>query len=930
MSNGITNDTAESELSRYCVGIDLGTTNCAVAYVDSHDPEWPIRDLPLLQWVDWGQSEKRPSLPSFHYQPTEDEVAAAPLKLASDSDKPADVVGTLARDIGATRPGRRVASAKSWLCHEGVDRTAELLPWHADPDVRRLSPVEVSARYLSHIRDCWNDQFPDHPLAQQDVVITLPASFDEVARELTVEAARRAGLPRVYLIEEPQAAFYSWINRNRDAWQQQVSAGQLILVCDIGGGTSDFTLIRVRSVESADEAPVQFHRVAVGEHLILGGDNFDLALARFAESKLSEQLSPRRWEMLLAACRDAKEAMLAARPPESYTINLPTEGSRLIRGAATIELDRDEIRRVLIEGFFPDVSFDEKPTGERSGFQEFGLPYAHDPAITRHLAAFLNEHRTSGLEEGESGAVRPELVLFNGGVMQAETLRQRIVQSLVRWCSDDSADWEPTVLEHDRLDLAVARGAAYYGMVRRGVGVRIAANLGRSYYIQVSETPPQAMCLIPGKAQPGETYVADSAPLRMSIGRPVQFPLYASSTRLADHTGQLIPIQSTELTSLPPICTALSRGKRRHSETVDVCLEAELTEIGTLGLYCRDANSTARWKLQFDIRSTLETDRVAHAGAGESFGVVDEQTEAAAGHIVRDVFGPESAAEPAGVVKRLQAALEMPKKEWPPSLLRGIAEQLIQLNEGRRKSPQHEARWLNLVGYCLRPGYGVAVDDWRVGELWRRVHGGLAHRAASSRTESLILWRRVAGGLTAGQQKQLAAPLLSTLSKGGRSALAAHEQAEVWRLLGSLELLDVETKRTLGALAVRTLKDHKLVKAHDAAAWALGRLGSRSPAYGPLNCVVPAENAREWLRLIGQLDDPPASSRLAVLQLARFTGDRWRDLDAGERDSAAEWLARHGASQHYLELVRQGGSLEAEDEAAVFGESLPLGVHLVR
>lgn len=953
--------TAVETRPRYVVGIDLGTTNCAVAYVDSEQTPWQVRIFEIPQWTDWGQFERRTTLPSFHYQLTEQGRSACTAGLPWESEPPHSVVGVLARDAGSQQPGRRIASAKSWLSHDGVDRSADLLPWHGDVEVARMSPVAVSAAYLGHIRAAWDNAYPEAPLAEQDVVVTLPASFDEVARELTVAAAKQAGLPRIFLIEEPQAAFYAWIDHHRDDWQQLAAAGQTILVCDIGGGTSDFTLIRVRSAggsageNSVGDQTVQFHRVAVGDHLILGGDNLDLALAKFAEQRLSgdNPLPPRDWDRLIQACRDAKETLLGANPPEQISVTLAGAGSRLIGGARSLEISRREVAEVLVDGFFPRVDRDARPREGESGFREFGLPYASDPAITRHLAAFLSEHARAGLSEQElqqasvtgSDPGRPDLVLFNGGVMNAPQLRERIVESISGWYGDAAGHWRPTVLEANRLDLAVAQGAAYFGMVRRGQGVRIAANLGRSYYMQVADSPPETMCLIPGSAEAGQTYTPD-APLRLQVGQPVQFPLWVSSTRLADAAGTMVALQREQLSPLPPIRTVLKRGRQRSSEQITVRIETGLSEIGTLGLYCVDQDTGKRWKLEFDIRATLETDRALHRGSGEAEGIVDSETADACAAVLRATFGnagPAGRSLPAGeatvaagepiapskVVRKLREAADLDRSAWPPSLLRELWSVLMRWEAGRRQSAAHETRWLNLVGYCLRPGYGMAVDDWRVGEVWRAVHGKLAFATPGSRTESLILWRRIAGGLTAGQQQQLAAPLRSQLTGGG-GKLAAHEAAELWRLVGALECLDADVKRSLAAAGLRELGRKKAAPYHDAVLWAMGRLLTRRPVYGPLNTVVPAEVAAELLEGVMAGESEAAMRQLAVMQAARHTGDRFLDLDAAARRRALGWLRQQEAPPRYLEAVERGGQLSAQDATAVFGESLPLGIQLVR
>lgn len=917
---------------RYVVGIDLGTTNCAVGFVDTERDPWQVETFLIPQWVDVDQWERRETLPSFHYQWTEAEQSTRQGRLPweGNADRERACVGVYARDAGQRHPGRRAASAKSWLSHDGVDRTADLLPWHGDAEVERLSPVEASAAYLKHLRQAWDEAHAEHPLADQDLVITLPASFDEVARELTVAAAKAAGLPRVYLIEEPQAAFYAWINKQGDAWPQHVAAGQLILVCDIGGGTTDLTLIRVRATQGGD---VQFHRVAVGKHLILGGDNLDLAIAKLAESKWQAghegaELTAGQWQRLTQAARDVKETMLGGERPDAMTINLPAEGSRLVGGAIQIELTAAEVDAVILEGFFPEVALTDRPHRGQSGFQEFGLPYAADPAVTRHLASFLATHRHRGAEDDDGAATRPVHVLFNGGVMRSSAIAERIVQVIGGWFAEpDEATWQPNVLSGTRLDLAVAQGAAYYGMVRRGEGVRIAANLGRSYYLQVSAHPARGLCLIPGSAEAGQRFTADQHPLHLQTGTPVQFPLWVSSTRLADAPGSLVELQAGEATPLPPICTALVRGRKREAERLDVVLEAELSEIGTVGIFCADTKSSKRWKLEFDIRSTLETDRTAHEGGAETAGIVDAESQQQCAVLIEQTFGPAPSLKPNRLVKSLQGVLETSKANWPPTLLREIWQVLLEHEAGRRHSPAHELRWLNLLGYSLRPGYGIAVDDWRVSETWRMVHNKLVHASAGSRIEATILWRRISGGLTTAQQTQLAMPLLSSLrGKGGR--VEANEAIEQWRLLGSLERLATPVKQELGELALRMSHQRKHEKLHEALYWSLGRLASRQPSYGPLNTTIPSSVVAGWVEELAKRPAGATTLPICLVQAARRVGDRFRDLPEAARESAATWLRAANAPQHYVAMIEEGGQWDRDDQAAVFGESLPLGIHL--
>ncbi|MBN2475440.1 MAG: Hsp70 family protein [Pirellulales bacterium] len=937
--------------SRYVVGIDLGTTNSAVTYVDTSRSPWRVETFAVPQLVAPGQVEARETLPSFHYQPASGELAAGALRTPFSRQEPTEAVGIFARDQGTVAPGRLIASAKSWLCHSGVDRTAALLPWHGAADVERISPVQASARYLRHIADAWGATFPQDPLPQQDVVLTLPASFDEIARELTVKAASEAGLPRVVLIEEPQAAFYAWLDRHADDWQRLVEPGQKILVCDIGGGTSDFTLIRVRRGEAGN---VQFHRVAVGDHLILGGDNLDLALAHYLERKLSGQggdptagdptgqkLQPRQWAALVGSCRQLKEALLGEAAPERYTVNLPGGGARLIGGGRQLEVTRDEVREVLLEGFFPRVGLDEKPLSRQSGFQEFGLPYAPDPAITRCLAGFLTAHRHVALDETPVGddhdPARPDVVLFNGGLFASPVLRRRLLAVVQSWFQPPRGQWEPLVLDNPRLDLAVARGAAYYGMVRRGEGVRIAAALARTYYVGVESEPPAAVCLVPAQVEPGQDVELTERRFDLRVFEPVEFPLYVSSTRLTDRPGELVPIDREQMTPLPPIRTVLRTRKKTEAGTVGVQLHARLTEIGTLVLWCSQIDRRRSWRLQFDVRSATQTDVAAHESAAESEGVVDEATWSACGKLLRNTFGPEGHDKPADLVKRLARAIGSSRNNWPASLLRRIWEALMELEPGRRRSPVHEARWLNLLGFSLRPGYGLAVDDWRVAQTWSALQGKILHPGAATRVEGWILWRRIGGGLAAGQQQAIAEPLLAPVRglhrqmttgkrRGGEFTFSTQDTAEVWRLLGSLELLGVAGKVELGNILLELAPKRKMEPVRPAMAWALGRLGARVPVYGPLNTVVPPEAVCDWLLKLMDLGGDEPAGHLAAMQMARRTGDRYRELPEKLRRKVLDWLALHEAPDHFLELVREGGQLDRQEQGLVFGEALPKGL----
>ncbi|HEV7282241.1 MAG TPA: Hsp70 family protein [Pirellulaceae bacterium] len=973
--------------SRYVVGIDLGTTNSALAYVDTEASDRVVRTLAIAQLVDAGKVAAPQSLPSFLYLP-EPAVGEEALRLPwSQGPLAREVIGAWARDRAAQVPGRVVVSAKSWLCHAGVNRTAPLLPWQGAEDAPRLSPVEASSRYLAHLAAAWNEEFRNYPLAEQDVTLTLPASFDEAARELTIEAAAMAGLRRIVLLEEPQAAFYAWLEKRSADWESVCRPGQKILVCDIGGGTTDFTLIRVRKRSaSADagegDARIQFHRVAVGEHLILGGDNMDLALARRLEERTTNggRLPPRQWESLLRRCRETKEKLLADDAAESYSFQATGGGSKLVGGSLQFAVVREEAESVVLDGFFPFVDLEEKPQRRRSGFQEFGLPYAPDPAATRYLAAFLTAHRHVATEELperlDHDPARPDLILFNGGVLESTKIRSRIVEQIERWFGPTSPPgWRPLVLDHERLDLAVARGAAYYGLVRRGEGVRIAAGLARTYYLGVArdgapaETTvgsgvegdetnavmpaiiegQRALCMVPGNAEPGDEISLDGVPMRLTVSRPVEFPLFVSSVRLADPPGTVVTVDPESMQPLAPLRTVIRSRSKNDEGTIAVTLHVRLTEIGTLEVWLQereedrrsDATNPRRWRLQFDVRAALETDRESVESQGERLGILEESAWEACAAALDDVFAESGTADPDYLVARLGEALASPRDAWTPVALRRIWDRLLELEQGRKKSPKHEARWLNLCGFALRPGYGVALDDWRVSETWRKVQGKLYHGSPACRQESLVLWRRVAGGLSPGQQKAIAEPLLTTVRALHRRATGAgvrdvvpdpKETVEIWRLLGSLELLPVGEKRQLGDRMLDLMFRRKYDPARRAMLWALGRLGQRVPVYGPLDSLLPADRAEAWLAVIAkgwkELSDPEPLDPVPILQLARRTGDRHRDISVSAREKAIAMLEMFDAPAHIVRLVSEGGALDADEQTAVMGEALPLGLSI--
>ena len=605
--------------SRFVVGIDLGTTNSALAFVDASvaDDRPQVQLAALAQVVNPGELARRPLLPSFLYAPGELDFPAGSTALPWDPT-PAFVVGELARRRGAESPVRLVASAKSWLSHGGANRTAAILPWGSPPEVPHLSPVDASAEYLRHLAASFDADVAaadgSATLATQDILLTVPASFDEEARELTLQAARAAGFQHVTLLEEPQAAFYAWLEAQGDAWRSQVTVGDLVLVCDIGGGTTDFSLIAV----GEQDGDLTLERVAVGDHILLGGDNMDLALARLLQQRLVDaghRVDTAQLQGLWHQARLAKEALLDDPSVTERPITLLGRGSRLIGGTITTALTIDDVNGGLLDGFFPVVASDEMPArARRVALQEIGLPYAADAAVTRHLARFLRRQTAespSGLAVriGPSGLACPTHVLFNGGVMKPDPLRARVVDVLGRWLA---AEGHPPihVLEGPDLDRAVARGAAYYGMARRGRGVRIRSGASRSYYVGIESAMPavpgmpaplKALCVVPFGMEEGTSAALPDRQFGLVVGEPAEFRFLSSTIRKGDPVGAMIEDWGDDLDELSPLEVTLPG---EGDVVVPVTIESRVTEIGTLELWCvSSASPGERWKLELNIRT---------------------------------------------------------------------------------------------------------------------------------------------------------------------------------------------------------------------------------------------------------------------------------------------------------------------------------------
>ena len=981
--------------SRYLIGIDLGTTNSVVAYIDVYidtpevaDAGSPIRVFPVPQLVAHGEVLTLPALPSFLYFPTEDELSAGAVSATWDENPPM-VTGALAREQGALVPSRQVSSAKSWLSYPGVDRRAKILPAQAEPPQPMISPVEASARYLMHLRDAWNGAIgtdDETRFEHQEIVLTVPASFDEEARELTVEAAGRAGLETLTLLEEPLAAFYAWIAENRQAQAGGPSSrrqtarpdlaregnggdlrdGELILICDIGGGTTDFSLVRARLVNGE----LQFERTAIGEHLLLGGDNLDFALARRVEDKLQEKLKGikltlRQRYALRRACCAAKERLLSDSSSELSRVPVTVLGSgRAVVGQTlSVDLTREEVLQIVTAGFLPITAPDEMPThGRLTGLRELGLPYASDPAITKHLAAFLTQAAVAmnGSSASQNFAnqglanqrmARPDAVLFNGGFCAPAVTRERIVEAISAWFGGTQSGWRPKLLNNEAAnseagraagsaeDSAVARGAAYYGRVRRGSGLRIRAGCARTYYIGWrSDDGLQGICVLPSGVEEGTTLPLLNREFSVLANRPVSFTMYSSRTRHDAH-GEVAALDEADEANVhrhAPLVTLLRYGKKMRELYLIVRLRASFTEVGTLELWCESRDTPHRWRLQFELRGEeaqaqqLDTAKAQPVPARSPAVATSDAGVESASQLIRRVLGGSAAGDTLAsetLVSQMETALGAKKDSWPVSAIRRFSDVLIEVAAGRKKSPRHEVRWLNLSGFCLRPGFGAPGDDARVNDLRKIASNEPAFADdLQCQVELLALLRRIAGGINASEQQELYRKHTRRAGNKKKGRVNRQLEYEEWRLVTSLEHLLASTRASLGQELVAKVRREP----GDAIwLWSLGRLGARIPLYGPRHAVVAPEVAGEWLKAVLDLPTLSAATASAIVLLARRTEDRRRDIDDAICEQAISRLMAIGIAEETIQLLSKYVPPEPADAVRSFGESLPPGLQLV-
>jgi molecular chaperone DnaK (HSP70) len=917
----------------FSIGIDLGTTNCAMAFEELEPPAPEGATFLIPQWETTTRFSEAPTLPSFLYLLSQTEAT----QMSSHGARHTEwIPGRLARTRAAESPGRVVHSAKSWLCHHAVDRNAPFLPWRSNelPVEKRISPIHASALLLEWLRAAWDARFTGEGTRfdNQEITITVPASFDAAAQRLTLEAAHEAGFPaNVRVLEEPQAAFYHWLScrAGESAASKELSEMGVrhVLVIDIGGGTSDFTLFEI--VPSSRTPLSHIKRVAVSDHLLLGGDNIDLAIAHRVESRLPahEPLSEVQRNFLVARCRDVKERCLADFSTHLFAVSIPGRGSSLLGNTLGAQIERAEIESIVLDGFFPGCNLDDKPARTQVGLREWALPYAVDSAVTRYLAEFLH------------GRPVVDAILFNGGSLYPEILRQRLQRQIARWQNGI----EPRILENSEPSLAVARGAAHFGGIVHRRAQRIEAGAPRAIYLEVhkhdagKETAAVSalICILPSGAPSEEKFQASQNSLELRINRPVRFQPYYSTRRVSDKAGSVVPWNDHDFHRLPPLqTTARLAGTNREGDRLPVTLTARINELGLLHVACvsRDPAAPGTWPLEFDLRSHQaggsglqdqdEQEMVSTATGVDSQGLVTACARITT--LFAKPLDRRDKISAANLLKSLEQILGKQKADWDYLLIRSLWPSLFECSQNRQQSLEHEETWLILAGYFLRPGFGAKGDDARINDLWRIQTEGLKYPGKRNQLQVHILWRRVAGGLSGQRQEAVLTPELSRLRA------PTNQTAELVRLAGALERINPATKAELvdrflqTAHALATSRQHSVPHLV-----ALGLLLNRGLFYAGPEFVLPPIHVEKAYQTFSDLDwsDPPLLEIQALfLRAGRVVNDPNIDLPNSLREKIASKLQKAGVAPAKVARLRSYIPLALADRANLFGEALPPGL----
>ena len=903
--------------SRFIIGIDLGTTNSVVSFVDRYSKDKNVEEFKVQQLIAAAETDACDSLPSFCYLPLEHEQEKGTLDLPWNS-KGNNSVGTFARNHGSGIPERFISSAKSWLSHKGVDRMAGILPWGSEIEKDlKLSPVDVSCLILNHIREAWNFENGKKKdkdgtkctLEESQVIITVPASFDETARELTVEAAKKAGYLHITLLEEPLAAFYAWLEKN-DNWEESLNEGDKILIVDIGGGTTDFSLINF-------EKDSNLRRTAVGNHLLLGGDNIDMTLARTVESQINKKLNPREWSILCQRCRQAKEELLNPDGKEEVTVAVTTSGSSLVGNTATGKLKKGDVLKLIMDGFYPLISVDSATPDRKAGIRDLGLPYERDPSVSAHLLSFLKHAST------DNTPLIPDKILFNGGSMIPVVLRQRIIELLNSW-----SDKEVTELPGWDLDKAVATGAGYYGLVRCGEGVRVQGGIARAYYMEIASAEgTKLICIMPRDTNEGEEQALSNLKFKVKTNEALKFPVHSSATRLNDKLEDKITDRE-EISELPPLITSLQFGKTKKSVEVEV--STVLNETGTLEVWLNSTESHHKWQLKFDMRAlhshSQDSTKAEALNQADSVIVSDEQMRLAE-KAIEDVFNGQE--KPGKLIKKLEDVFEMNRNQWSLQLIRQLTDFLLNFKDLAKKSAPLEARWMNLLGFCLRPGFGDSADEFRLKQIWSLWFAGPNFKTdAQVNAEWWVLWRRVSGGLNNGRQEQIAHTLMKSVmpndSYKKNTKYGAQEKMESWRCLASLERIPTKMKKRISDVQLE-----RISRLDDYEFWALARLNARKLFYGPIDLTASSKDAASLANLLITANPKPSPMALFTLShICALTGDKHLDVNEKALKNAINYLEKNKAQESYIKHLKEITADSAEESKQVLGDSLPIGLEL--
>lgn len=913
---------------RYAIGIDLGTSNSALSYVACDNEEAGSQILRITQWETEERHGEKEVLPSYAFFPP----TAQSTDVVSQWEN-RYVVGLLARQRAAAVPQRVIHSAKSWLSHKGIDRESKLLPWQSMElsDAEKLSPVEASALYLSYLRAVWDQQMasedPANRFDLQLIVITVPASFDQDAQKLTLEAARLAGYPsHVRLLEEPQAAFYAWMERHpqpralRETIQSPQKERYHILVCDIGGGTTDFSLFAITFENSA--AP-SIERIAVSDHILLGGDNMDFAIAKILEPQIvadQDQLSLPLWQQLVNRSRILKEQVLEPDMDsgQELRVTISEMGTSLFTQAKTASITRQNILELITEGFFPYCGQTDRPQSGQSGLREIGLPYAKDTAVTRHLADFCTQ--------------RPQIdaVLFNGGTLTPVFLQQRLQQQLTQW----QQGHEPVILDNPEPYLSVARGAARFAcdlaLNRHTV---ITAGASHSFYIELNVDTKKEItylvCILPMGTMVEELQQITKLDLHLLVNQPIEFRVYSSVRRPDDHAGQIVRFNEHDFKELPPLQTIArldSNSVVLKAETVPVRLEAYLNALGLLQVFLvsdtKNIQPVKRWELEFNLRATPV---VSEEKPEKQEKEKDNEPSVLPDDIKETVFLKLQSTFDLGILKELESIIGMRRDRWDQLWLRQFWEPVYTSITRRHVSPEYEAAWCAAAGYFLRPGYGVALDDYRIDQLWNVHTLELSFPSIKSvREQWFIMWRRVSGGLS--QEQQI------TLYKENDELMHSKvKQAnETLRMASSFERLPVDMKIELWKLLLEGVQQ-KPPKHRLAYLWSIGRLLSRIPVYAGADAIMPPEYVEQTFALMQAWDWTIKEHEYLPTLFAiasRKTKHRFVEISSDSRKQILEKMRNSGAHEQLIRQVSQYVPVKRDDLKSILGESLPSGLAL--